>query len=148
MKTSKCLRIFALVIACTLMLQVTPSAAEYVSPRSNAYITRTFAMIERGEDGFLNIFFDITGKGKMDELGATTVYLYEVDGMTERLIATFNYLTPKYADMMGGNSSYHSGNLPYNGTPGHKYYATVYFRAGNSSGSGTTSYTTSTVVAW
>lgn len=150
MKTKNLLKSITLLLVCIFSLQITAYAAEdnSISPLTNEYITRTWATVERGSDGLLNIAFDITGKGKMDEIGATSAYLYEVIGDSSRIVAVYSYLNPDYADMMGSNSTYHAGNLPYSGTPGHRYYATVFFRAGNSSGSGTTSYTTSTVTAW
>lgn len=150
MKKKKFLRSITLLLVCIFSLQMTAFAAgrDTVSPLTNEYITRTWATVERGGNGLLNIAFDITGKGKMTEIGATSAYLYEVTGDSSKIVATYSYLDEDYADMMGSNSTFHAGNLPYSGTPGHRYYATVFFRAGNSSGSGTTSYTTSTVVAW
>lgn len=148
MKATGTIRKVAMVLAFLMVLSSTAFAEDNGPMRTNAYIARTWATIERGDEGFLNITFNISGMGKMDEIGATTVYLYEVSGTSEKTVAIFSYLNPDYADiMMGSNSSFHAGNLPYNGTPGHRYYATVYYRAGNANGSGTTSYTTSTVTA-
>lgn len=147
MKASGTMRKVAMILACLMILSSTAFAEDGGPMRTNAYIARTWAMVECGEGGLLNIAFDISGMGKMDEIGATTAYLYEVTGTSERIVAAFSYLDPKYSDMMGSNSSFHAGNLPYDGTPGHRYYATVYYRAGNANGSGTTSYTTSTVTA-
>lgn len=148
MKTTGAMRKTATVLAFLMLLSSAAFAEDAGSARTNPYIARTWATVERGSDGLLNIAFDISGMGKMDEIGATTVYLYEVTETSEKTVAVFSYLNPDYADiMMGSNSSFHAGNLPYNGTPGHRYYATVYYRAGNANGSGTTSYTTSTVTA-
>lgn len=147
MKTTGTMRKIAMILAFLTLLSSAAFAEDAGSARTNAYIARTWATVERGDDGFLNIAFNISGMGKMDEIGATTAYLYEVDDTSTKTVAIFSYLNPQYADMMGGNSSFHAGNLPYNGIPGHRYYATVYYRAGDSTGSGTTSYTTSTVTA-
>lgn len=148
MKASVAIRKVVLILACLMLLPSRAFAEDNGAARTNAYIARTWAMIECGEDGLLNLTFNISGMGKMNEIGATTVYLYEVSDTSTKAVATFSYLNPDYADiMMGSDSSFHAGNLPYSGTPGHRYYATVYFRAGNSTGSGTTSYTTSTVTA-
>ena len=132
MKTTRPAKRAMLILACLMILSSTAFAEDNGSARTNAYIARTWATVERGEDGLLNIAFDISGMGKMDEIGATTAYLYEVSGTSEKIVAAFSYLDPNYTDMMGSNSSFHAGNLPYDGIPGHKYYATVYFRAGNS----------------
>lgn len=149
MKVKRSLKTIALLLVCAVSLQMAAfmTDSESISPRTNAYITRTWATIERGSNGLLNIAFDISGKGKMDEIGATAAYLYEVTENSTTIVAVYNYLNPNYSDMMGSNTFYHAGNLPYQGTPGHKYYAEVFFRAGNSTGSGSTMYTTSVVTA-
>lgn len=83
----------------------------------------------------------------MDKIGATAIYLYENDGTSTRIAQTFQYTDLNYSHLMGFDAYYHSGNVSYTGTQGYTYYATVYFEAENSSGSGSTSYTTSIVTA-
>jgi len=134
-------------LLCLVLLSTTAFANDYDFSRTNAYITRTRATIDVLGDGELSIGFNISGKGKMDEIGATTIYLYENNGRTTRVAQTFRHTDPGYTYLMGTDSYYHSGNVSYEGTPGYTYYAVVEFRAGNSSGSDSTSYTTSTVTA-
>lgn len=149
MGTKRSLKTIVLLLVCALSLQMSAFTTddESISPLTNAYIARTWATVERGSNGLLNIAFDISGMGKMDEIGATAAYLFEVTENSSGIVAVYNYHNPAYAYMMGSNSSFHAGNLPYQGTPGHKYYAEVYFRAGNSTGSGSTVYTTAITTA-
>ena len=79
MKTTGTMRKIAMILAFLTLLSSAAFAEDAGSARTNAYIARTWATVERGDDGFLNIAFNISGMGKMDEIGATTAYLYEVD---------------------------------------------------------------------
>ena len=74
----------------------------------------------------------------MSELGATTIYLYEDDGNSTRLAKTYRSTDPNYPNMMAQNTFYHGSNVIYDGIAGYKYYASVHFKAGDSTGSDTT----------
>lgn len=108
-----------------------------ISPRSSAYITAVWASASGGT-GSITVDFSITGTGRMSSLGATTVSIRDSSGTT---IKTFHYTTTD--GMMGSNQGYYSSSVTwYGATSGSKYYAVVYFKASNSSGYDTTSYTT------
>lgn len=124
-------RIFSLII-CMIILSTTAFASEYDLARTNSYISRTRATIDVIGNGQLSIGFNISGKGKMDKIGATAIYLYENDGTSTRIAQTFQYTDLNYSHLMGFDAYYHSGNVSYTGTQGYTYYATVYFEAENS----------------
>jgi len=147
MKLQKLLkRTFALIF-CFMLLSTTAFANDYDISRTNSYITRTRATIDVLGNGKLSIGFNISGKGKMDKIGATTIYLYENNGYTTRIAATFRHTDAGYEYLMGSDAYYHSGNVSYNGTSGYTYHATVEFWAENSTGGDSTSYTTLAVTA-
>lgn len=136
-----------ILFCCFMLLSMTAFANDYDISRTNSYITRTRATIDVLGDGELSIGFNISGKGKMDEIGATTIYLYENNGHTTRIAETFRHTDPGYGYLMGTDAYYHSGNVSYSGTSGYTYYATVEFWAENSTGGDSTSYTTLVVTA-
>lgn len=117
-------------------------SVDNISPRASAYITGVWAGAYGG-DGSIRIEFDITATGKMTSLGATSIEIINSSGRT---VKTFvKSTTPS---MMGSNQTYYSSSVTYYGaTSGERYYAIVYYKASNSSGSDTTSYTTNYATA-
>ena len=62
-------------------------------------------------------------------------------------VKTYNYTDDGFAYLLGHNCSTYTASVSYPGFPGNQYYAVVYFKAGNSSGSETTTYTTNLATA-
>lgn len=99
---------------------------------------------ESGKSITLSIYVDACGK--MDKVGASTVYLYESsDGKSFSCIETYSY--EKYPKMMGSGWSYAADPIVYKGTPGYAYFAIVHCYAGDSTGHDEKPYTTATVIA-
>lgn len=128
-----------LVTICTMtMSAMATDNAEEVAPRASEYIAVVWASCSSGS-GSITVDFDITATGRMSSLGATTVSIRDSSGTT---VKTFHYTTTE--GMMGSNQGYYSSSVTwYGATSGSRYYAVVYFKAANSSGYDTTSYTTS-----
>ena len=90
-------------------------------------------------NGKINIEFRVVGTGTMTKLGASTIDIYKSNGT---FVKTISYTASGNGYMMGYNTAFHSGSVPYSGVAGQKYYAVVNFYAKNSSGSDYRSYTT------
>ena len=139
--------IISLILICVLLIPVTVLAEDTTSERASNYIQSYSAYITPGSGGDITIYFSITGTRRMTEIGSTVVYLYEYNGENTTLVQTFRYTEPNYAYMMGYDKFIHTGAIPYSGTSNHQYYAYVYFKAGDSTGSDTAMKLTSTVTA-
>ncbi len=88
--------------------------------------------------GKITVYFSVTGTDTMSQLGATKIYIKNSSGTTVR--SYYSYSTPS---MMGHNVEYYEGSVTYNGAiSGQMYNAVIYYKAANSSGSETRSFTT------
>lgn len=132
----KILRRLLLIVVCLSFLTVPSFAA---SPRSSEYIKGTSAVINYKGNGKIEVSFAISGTSVMTDIGATLIELYEWndDGYSARRVATYRYTDPGYSHMMGHNDGLYGSTVTYNGIAGRKYFANVYLKAGNSSGSDT-----------
>lgn len=143
----KFLRRTALFFSILFLFSTVAFASEQITIRASSYITKTVAEISANSGSQLSISFSIQGTRRMSELGATTIYLYEDDGYSSKIVKTYRSTDSNYPDMMAENTFYHGSNVTYDGIAGNKYYAVVNFKAGDSTGSDTTSGQTATVTA-
>ena len=131
------------VILVIVFLVGAPVYAMAAEARASSYFSSYSASITASDNGKMNINFRVVGTGTMTKLGVSTVYIYK----NGTRIATRSYTADGNEYMMGSNTAYHSGSVPYVGVAGQKYYAVVTFYAKNSKGSDTRTYTTSTITA-
>ena len=112
------------------------------SPHASAYITSVYAYLTGG-NGSITVNFSITATGTMTSLGATNIWIYD---RYDNRVKTYSYTST--SGMMGSNDFFYQNSVTWNGaTNGEKYYAVVAYKATNSSGYDTTSYTTDFVYA-
>ena len=128
---------FIIAILCSIVVPVEATAPPITdSPKASAYINNVYAY-GTGGSGSASVYFDITGTGKMTSLGATNIVLYKSGS---------GYVSQKqyyyYPNMMGYNKTYHYDTESFSGLSAGTYYAVVYYKASNSYGYDTTSYTT------
>lgn len=127
------------VILVIVFLISAPVQALAAEARASAWFTGYGASIVAAGNGKIKIEFTVVGTGTMTKLGASTIDIYKSNGA---FVKTISYTTSGNGYMMGYNTAYHSGSVPYSGVAGQKYYAVVNFYAKNSSGSDYRSYTT------
>lgn len=134
----KTLRLLAIIIILSLML----GTAAFASQNSSAYISSTSGYITRsGND--VKIYFSIVGRGMMNEIGVSEIYLYEQNGTTWSLVKTFLADNPDYtADMLSYNTTAKADHVTYNGSANKNYSAILYFYAADANGSDTIPYYT------
>lgn len=143
----KILRYFSVILTCCILLQTTSLAAETIKPQASDYIFGTHVNIAANSNGALTISFSISCLDEMTEVGAATIYLYEDNGNTEKCVKTYRCTDRDYEYILGKNTDYYGSNVSYNGIIGCDYYATVYLKAENKTGSDTVIATTRTVTA-
>ena len=69
----------------------------------------------------------------MNQLGVTEIQVLEQNGTSWSTVRTFRY--QNYPELMGYNTSRHSGSITFPGITGRTYMAYVTFYAANASGS-------------
>ena len=134
----KTLRVVSIIMVVLLLLcTVTP----FASAKGSAYIECYLTSMTAGSNGVVTAAFQITGTGTMDEIGATTVTIYE----NGSIVKTFSYTNT--SGMMGYNKVIHGSTVSYNGTVGKSYSAFVVFKAGKNGDWDNRSMSTSSVTA-
>lgn len=110
--------------------------------QSSAYLDGYSASITPKANGDISVTVNVAGVGRMTEIGAKTIYIYESDdGVNFNRVAT--YESSKYPEMLGSGTNYYKTPITHEGTTGYYYYAVVYVYAGNSSGGDSRRYETS-----
>ena len=105
--------------------------------RASAYINAVYAHTSIN-NGYVKVYFAITGTGTMTSLGATEILIYDSDNDCVACLDSSNT-----SGLMGYNRGYYSNTVTgLSAVPGEHYYAFVGFKATNSSGYDTTAYST------
>lgn len=139
-KKSAVVRLVAIVLVLVMTIPMGASAvtSETVQPRASNYLTSYNAYVYLPGDGEVRVYFNASGTGYMDELGALTIELWESsNGSDWDWVKTFNHDTT--SGMLSYNDDYHSGYVSYDGTAGYYYKAYVGIWGGKN-GSGDSRY--------
>lgn len=138
-----------ILIVCILCTAVVPAFADDdynddISTYASLYISSTKAYVEAGSTtGSLKVQFNITGTGKMTSLGAKKIQIYDANGTC---VKTFNSYDT--SGMLGSNRYFYASSVTYTGAKsGAYYYAVVTFKASDSSGGDSCTYTTKSAAA-
>ena len=138
--SSAIVRCLALLLVFSLLVPVCAQAAETVSvqPRASFYLDSYGAYVYLPGNGQVQVYFDVTGTGYMDELGALSIRIYEsTDGVTWTWKKTFTH--DSTAGMLSYNDDFHTGHVTYNGVVG-RYYKAYVCIWGGKDGQGDTRY--------
>lgn len=142
MKQSKSvlLRFVALCLVLVLALPVTAFAAsaDSITPRASYYLTQYNTYICDVGGGEIQIWYEVTGTGYMDEIGVLSIELYKVEN-DNSLTWIKTFLHENYSSMLTTNDNYHCSYVSYQGATGTRYKAYVCIWAGKN-GSGDTRY--------
>lgn len=134
--------ILVLSIVCAFPIVVSAAVSGgTVQPQASDYIASTKASIYGG-NGTITVNFSIAATRKMDSLGATVIRIKDTSG---NVVKTF--YSSSTDGMMGSGRAFFDGSVTYNATAGKKYYAVVSFKAADSTGGDSDSYTTAYATA-
>lgn len=143
-KTSRVLPMIAIMLVITLLLPISASAsdADITQSRASHYLSYYNAYAYPAGAGLIQVYFNASGGGYLDELGALSIQIYEcstnssdIDDWTWKTTFTHDS-TP---GMLSYNDNYHSGHVDYYGTAG-KYYKAYVCIWGGKNGDGDTRY--------
>ena len=138
------IRYVALILILTMVIPIFGSAAtaEVVQPRGSYYLDNYGAYVYLPGDGQVQVYFDVTGTGYMDELGALSIQIYECSTNSSDINdwtwkKTFTH--DSTSGMLSYNDDFHAGHVTYQGTVG-KYYKAYVCIWGGKDGDGDTRY--------
>ena len=130
-----------ILLVCAMMLATTAFAAETVEPRGSDFFVGSSVYFWNTSGRNYEIWFDVTAKGTMTELGASEIRVQrstdEINWTTVR-----TYYKEDYSQMTDDNTVGYANCVSFTATNGYSYRAIVYLYARNSSGSGTMRETT------
>ena len=130
-KKSIVLHLMAVILAIVVIIPFSASAEEAgnIQPYASYYLDGYNAYVYLPGDGEVRVYFDVSGTGYMDEIGALFIEIYEsTDGLNWNKVKTFNHYST--SGMLGYNDFSHSGHVSYDGTKGNYYKAYVCVWAG------------------
>lgn len=126
--------VFAVLLAISLTTGAALAADDGIQPLASDYLNSYSTYIADKGNGNLSIQFSVNGSGIMNQIGVSTIKLQWSSNNTNwNTIMTFD--SKDYSQMLGSNKSRHSGSVPYSGTEGWYYRASVTFYASDNYGS-------------
>ena len=128
----------ALLAVCMLSAFTCASAAE----RASYYLDSYTAGLTAQGNGKIAVTVDVSATGRMTEIGATEIHIYESTTKTGAYEWVESYYAEDCPDMLESGTYYYDTPVIYEGTVGRYYKAIVTFYAGNSSGGDSRDYTT------
>lgn len=133
-----------ILLVCVMMLSTTAFAAETVESRASDYFAASSVYFWNTSGRNYEIWFDVTGKGTMAELGTSKIQVQRsTDNSNWSTVRT--YYKEDYPQMIDTNTSRHGNCVTYTATAGYSYRAIVTLYAKNSSG-GTGTLRTQTAI--
>ena len=134
-------RCICILLVCIMMFSTTVFAAETVEPRGSDFFAASSVYFWNTSGNKYQIWFDVTAKGTMQELGASQITVQRTtDGSSWTTIR--NYYMADYDQMIDTNTGRHGASVPFTAVSGYAYRAIVYLYAKNSSGIGNMRHTT------
>ena len=139
---------FTLVVVLSLLIAaiIVPSSA--VAERSSLYLSRYRAWLTPKNNGAINVNVDVQAVGDMDDIGATSIIMYESSDGGSTWTAVREYFSALVPNMLAHDTYlYYDTAVTHIGRPGNKYFAIITIYAGDSTGYDTRQYQTTTVTA-
>lgn len=101
--------------------------------RSSAYLDGYRVVMTPESNGRLVISADVSGVGRLPEIGVKTIYVFESRN-GEDFTCVKTYESSDYPEMMGSGSFYYEDIFTYQGKVGYYYYVKAFVYAGDSNG--------------
>ena len=131
----------SVLLVCVMLLSTVAIAAEPVEPRGSDFFLYSSVYFWRKTGQTYEIWFDVTGKGTMQELGARKIVVQRsTDG--ENWVTARTILKEDYPQMTETNCVRYTNCVTFAATNGYCYRAIVYLYARNSTGIGSMMETT------
>ena len=125
-KYAALLSVIAVVLVLSFVMPISSYAAvpDTVEPLASDYLVSYTSYIGPVGGGKVQVWFRVTGKGYMADIGALSVMLYEsTDNVNWTRVKSFLY--EDYSNMLSHNDSHHMSYVEYQGVAGRYYKAYV-----------------------
>lgn len=122
-----------ILLVCIMMFTTTAFAAETVEPRASDYFTASSVYFWHTSGNNYEIWFDVTAKGTMAELGTSKIQVQRSTD-EENWTTVRTYYKEDYSQMTDTNITRHADCVPFTATTGYSYRAIVTLYAENRSG--------------
>lgn len=124
-KYSAVLRLAAFLLAVIMFLPMGAKAVEEtVQPRASDYLASYNAYVYSAGWGNIRVYFDVTGYGYLEAIGALSIEIYESkDNETWTWKKVYNHTD--YSQMLSYNDNFHGSYVEYDGVVGRYYKAYV-----------------------
>ena len=122
-----------MLLVCVMMFSTTAFAAETAESRASAFFTASSVYFWNTSGNNYEIWFDVTSKGTMAELGTSKIQVQRsTDESNWTTVRT--YYKEDYSQMIDTTTTHHVDCVPFTATTGYSYRAIVTLYAKNSSG--------------
>lgn len=131
-KLSCFLRLVAVMLVLSLAMPIHAYAAvpDTMEPQASDYLVSYTSYVGPVGNGVVQIWFRVTGKGYMADIGVLTIMLYEsTDNENWTWVETF--LHEDHPNMLSHNDSHHMSYVEYQGIAGRYYKAYVCIWSGD-----------------
>ena len=135
-------KVSALIFAILLVMNI----AGFAAARASEYFSYTAVYAFAKDDGEILIEYDIDPTHRMQECGASIIWIYEGENNSGYEVVRI-YRMEDYPDMIQHDTILGDGEVTYPGTPGKDYYALVGVYAKDQYGSETIYFPTNVVTA-
>lgn len=136
-------RVTVFLFAVILLVGTTSASA-----RSSLYLDCYRAWLTPKSGAKINVNIDVQAVGDMDDVGAEEVTIYESSDGGDTWDDVAIYHCALFPELLDHNTYwYYETPISHQGTAGYKYFAVVTVYAGDSTGSDSREYTTTTVTA-
>lgn len=128
------IKLVCIILALSLLI-VMPVSAEEPSTRGSDFFIRTCTYLYQTDSTHFVVCFEVVATRPMDELGVNYIEVQRsTDGENWTQVRT--YRPSVYSSMLGEDTGYWAGEVPYAGSPGSIYRAVVtyYAKDGNNIG--------------
>ena len=134
----KLVRVFCMILVCSLLFAVPAQAAETAEPRASAFFATYGTDLYKTSSSSFQIWFDVMANAgnTMQVLGVSEIIVYRsADQQSWTKMRT--YTMDNYPQMVDQDTTYHADYVTYNyATTGYYYRAYITFYAKNSTGIG------------
>jgi hypothetical protein len=121
-----------ILLVCVMLFSTTAFAAE---SRASNFFAKSSVYFWRSSGNNYQIWFDVTGKGTMTELGASEIIVERSTDLSN-WSTVCTYYKSNYSQMTDSNTVHYANYVPFTATDGYYYRAHVFLYARNSSGTG------------
>ncbi len=124
----KMLKMLSWILIIQYLLVTGATAIEPSILLASEYLSSYYAYINAEGSGIFAIYFEVTGTGTMDEIGALTIILQEYSNGSWQTVKTYEYTA--YPNMLAYNRPFYGSHVSYSGKSGYSYRAYVTVWAG------------------